>query len=128
MLAPLSWLKEYVDITLTPKKLGERLTEVGLGTQKITKVDGDVIFEFEITPNRPDLLSIVGIAREIAAIEQKSIRYPKIKTNLKPSSHLSSGSTKNITIKTDAMINPRFTGIIIDNVKVEDSPEWLKIG
>ena len=126
MLAPLSWLKEYVDITLTPKELGERLTEVGLGTQNITKVDGNVIFEFEITPNRPDLLSIIGIAREIAAIEQKSIRYPKMKTNLKPCSHLSSGSTKNITIKTDAIINPRFTGIIIDNVKVEDSPEWLK--
>jgi len=126
MLAPLSWLKEYVDITLSPKELADRLTEVGLATEKITKVDSDIIFEFEITPNRPDLLSIIGIAREIAAIQQKSIRYPKMKTNLKPSSHLSSGNTKNITIKTDAKINPRFTGIVIDNVKVGESPKWLK--
>jgi len=71
MIAPLSWLKEYVDITLTPKELGEKLTEVGLGVEKITKTSDDTIFELEITPNRPDLLSIIGIAREIAAIENK---------------------------------------------------------
>ncbi len=68
MIAPLSWLKEYVDITLTPEKLGEKLTEVGLGTEKIEKTKDDTIFDLEITPNRPDLLSIIGIARELAAI------------------------------------------------------------
>ena len=78
MLAPLSWLKEYVDINLNPKELGEKLTEIGLGTEKIVKTENDTIFELEITPNRPDLLSIVGIAREIAAIEHK-----KIKLNIK---------------------------------------------
>lgn len=126
MIAPLSWLKEYVDITLPPKELAEKLTEVGLGVEKITKTSDDAIFELEITPNRPDCLSIIGIAREIAVIERKSIRYPKFKTNLKPSSHLEGGSTKNITIKTDSKINPRFTGIIITDVKVEESPKWLK--
>src|SRR3972149_1644296 len=126
MLAPLSWLKDYVDITLTPKELGERLTEVGLGTEKITKVDNDVIFEFEITPNRPDLLSILGIAREIAAIEGKPVRYPTFKTKLKPSSHLTSGNFFPLEIKTDPKINPRFTGIIIDNITVKESPKWLQ--
>ncbi|MFH1833214.1 MAG: phenylalanine--tRNA ligase subunit beta [Candidatus Levyibacteriota bacterium] len=120
MLAPLSWLKEYVDITLSPKELGERLTEVGLGTEKIIKTDGDVIFEFEITPNRPDLLSIIGIAREIAAVENKSIKYPRLKTNLKPKKILP------LIIKTDSKINPRFTGIIIDGIKVKESPTLLK--
>ena len=126
MKAPLSWLKEYVDITLTPKELAEKLTEVGLSVEKITKTSDDVIFELEITPNRPDLLSIIGVSREIAAIERKPIKYPKLKTNLKPSSHLSSGSTKNITIRTNAKINPRFTGIIITGIKVGESPKWLK--
>ena len=73
MLAPLSWLKKYVDITLSPKELGDRLTEVGVSTEKILDEKNDKIFEFEITPNRPDLLSIIGIAREIAAIEKKKI-------------------------------------------------------
>ena len=126
MLVSLSWLKEYINIELTPKDLAEKLTEVGLSVEKITKTSDDNILELEITPNRPDCLSIIGIAREIAAIERKRIKYPKLRTNLKPSSHLTSGSTKNITIKTNAKINPRFTGIIIDNIKVKESPKWLK--
>ena len=126
MLAPISWLKEYVDITLTPKELGEKLTEVGLGVEKIIKIGDDNIFELEITPNRPDYLSIIGIAREIAAIENKKIKYPTFKTTLKPSSHLPGGKLLPLTIKTDSKINPRFTGIIIDNIRVGESPNWLK--
>ena len=121
MIAPLSWLKEYVDITLTPKELGEKLTEVGLGVEKITKTSDDTIFELEITPNRPDLLSIIGIAREIAAIENKKIKYPKPKTNLEPTAKILP-----MTIKTDSSINPRFTGIIIKGVAIKESPAWLK--
>lgn len=122
MVAPLSWLKEYVDITLKPEELGERLTEVGLGTEKITNVGDDIIFEFEITPNRPDLLSILGIAREIAAIEGKKIKYPESKIDIekiKPKKHLP------LEIQTNNRINPRFTGIIIDGIKVEESPQWI---
>ncbi|MDO8620809.1 MAG: phenylalanine--tRNA ligase subunit beta [Candidatus Levybacteria bacterium] len=120
MIAPLSWLKEYVDITLSPKELGERLTEVGLGTERISKADDDTIFEFEITPNRPDLLSIIGIAREIAAIEKKTIKLPKLPNISKPQKSLS------LTINADYKINPRFTGIIIDRITVKESPVWLK--
>lgn len=121
MLAPLSWMKEYVDITLTPKKLGEKLTEAGLGVEKIIKTTDDTIFELEITPNRPDCLSIIGVAREIAAITGAKIKYPKFKTTLKPTTNILP-----LVIQTDPKINPRFTGIIIDNVKVGESPKWLK--
>jgi len=120
MFAPLSWLKEYVDITLTPKELGEKLTEVGLGCEKIIKTADDTIFELEITPNRPDCLSIIGIAREIAAIENKNIKFPRLGNLIKPK------KTLPIIIKTDSKINPRFTGIIITGIKVGESPKWLK--
>ncbi len=120
MLAPLSWLKEYVDIALTPKELGEKLTRVGLGCEKITKTSDDVIFELEITPNRPDCLSIIGVAREIAAIENKKIKLPKLPNIPKAQKPLS------LIIKTASNINPRFTGIIIANIKVGESPKWLK--
>jgi phenylalanyl-tRNA synthetase beta chain len=128
MLVPLSWLKEYVDVTLTPKQLAEKLTEVGLGCEKITKTSDDTIFELEITPNRPDCLSIIGVAREVAAIENlprdkagKKIKYPILKTNLKLK-----GKALPLTIKTDPKINPRFTSIIISGVKIGESPRWLK--
>ncbi len=123
MIAPLSWLKEYVNITLSPKTLGERLTEVGLGTERISKVDEDTIFEFEITPNRPDLLSIIGIAREIAAIERKNIKSASWRTQIK---FLKPQESLPLTINADPKINPRFTGIILDGITVKESPAWLK--
>jgi len=124
MIAPLSWLKEYVDITLTPKELGERLTEVGVNTEKITKINQDTIFEFEITPNRPDLLSIIGIAREIAAIENKKIKFPPLRQGF--AGQAKPKKTLPLTIKTDPKINPRFTAIIIDGITVGESPDWMK--
>lgn len=123
MLAPLSWLKDYVSIKSYPEKLGLRLTEVGLGTEKITKDGTDFIFEFEITPNRPDLLSIVGVAREIAALEKSHVTLPKSSfdaTKVQPKKILP------LEVKTDPKINPRFTGVIIDGVSVKESPSWLK--
>ena len=122
MVAPLSWLKEYVDVSLSPEKLGDKLTEVGLGTENITKVDSDIVFELEITPNRPDLLSIIGVAREIAAIEGRRIKYPELKTDLKPKK---SPETLPLKIHPNYKIVPRLTGIIINNVNVKESPEWL---
>ncbi len=122
MLAPLSWLKEYVDITFSPEELGERLTEIGLGTEKIEKTKDDVIFDLEITPNRPDLLSMMGIAREIAAIEKKSVKEQKGKIDLKK---IKPSKILPIKIQTDYEINPRFTAIIISGIEVKDSPKWL---
>ncbi len=119
MKAPLSWLKDYVDVTLSPKELGERLTEVGLGTEKITKVEDDVIFELEITPNRPDCLSIVGIAREIAAIEEKKVKLTT-KSIPKPTKKLP------LTIHNDFTLLEHYTSVILAGVTIKDSPEWLK--
>lgn len=122
MIAPLSWLKEYVNIKLDPKTLGEKLTEVGLGCEKVIEKDGDILFELEITPNRPDWLSIIGVAREIAAIEGKEVTYPV--ANISLANH--PAKTLPLTIQTDFALCPRLTGIIIDGVTVKDSPLWLK--
>lgn len=123
MVAPLSWLKEYIDISLKSKELGNKLTEIGLGCEKIIEASGDTIFELEITPNRPDLLSIIGLTREIAAIEQKKIRYPKLETDLKPKKSVGILPLK---IHPNYKIIPRLTGIIINNVNIKESPKWLK--
>ncbi len=120
MLAPLSFIKYYVKITLTESQLAEKLTEVGLGVESIEKKDGDSVLDLEVTPNRPDWLSIVGVAREIASLQGLKMIYPKVTEIGKPKKVLP------LKIKTDFLINPRFTGVIISNVKVGDSPKWLK--
>jgi len=68
MLVPLSWLKEYVNIKLPLKDLMWKMTEIGLTTETYTKLGDDVILDIEVTPNRADWLSIVGIARELSAL------------------------------------------------------------
>ena len=57
-----------MDVTIPARVLAEKLTMAGLEVTSLEEKDGEYIFETEITSNRPDWLSIVGIAREVAAI------------------------------------------------------------
>ena len=82
----------------------------------------DVIFELEITPNRPDCLSHIGIAREIAAYYDRKVKYPNIEIN-------ETIESINTLIKVnidDKERCKRYVGKIVKNVKVQESPEWLK--
>ena len=60
MKVPVSWLKEYVDPPATPQELAKLLVMAGVG---IESIEGDVL-DLEITANRADLLSMLGVARE----------------------------------------------------------------
>lgn len=123
MLVPLSWLKEYVPIKLPLNKFCERLSEVGVGVETIHKKGNDAILELEITPNRPDLLSIVGVAREVAAMQSVN-QIIKIKLPI-----ISIPNPKKklpLIIKNNFALSERFTAIIINDVTIKQSPMWLQ--
>ena len=82
----------------------------------------DVVYDLEVTPNRPDLNSLIGIAREIAALTGNPLRIPEIKNQ--PSA-VSTGSLVAVRID-DAELCPRYTARVIKGVKVGPSPDWLK--
>lgn len=82
----------------------------------------DVIFELEITPNRPDCLSHIGIAREVAAYYKRKIRYPKVLLNT-VNEETSSVISVDILAKEKSR---RYTAKVIRNIKVKESPKWLK--
>ncbi len=75
MLLPLSWLKEYVDVKLSCDKLIELLTSAGMEVEAVLDQGGDNVLEIEVTPNRPDWLSIVGLAREVAVISGVKLKF-----------------------------------------------------
>ena len=82
----------------------------------------DTIFDFEIHSNRPDLMSIIGIAREVAAITNKKLKIPKIDIQEEPH-----GIDKDILLEIQAKdLCPRYCGRIIKDVKIMESPLWLK--
>lgn len=120
MKAPISWLKEYVDIKLPLSELMWKMTEVGLTTENATELNGEVVLDAEITPNRPDWMSIIGIAREIAAIQNSSLKMPK----LIPLSANNKGLK--FAIKNDFTLCPRFSGVTIKGVTQNPSPKWMQ--
>ncbi len=79
MKISLNWIKEYVEIPKKSEILAHKLTLSGQEVEKIEDVEGDTVFELEVTPNRPDCLNFIGLAREISAILNKTLRQPKIK-------------------------------------------------
>jgi phenylalanyl-tRNA synthetase beta chain len=120
------WLKDYVEISTDPRKLARLLTMSGANVESWEKVGGDYIFEFEITANRADLLSILGIAREIAALFGKKLKVPKeLKGDKGP--RLQGKRKPSFAVKVeDSELCPRYTARVIRDVEVKPSPEWLK--
>ncbi|MFC1576393.1 phenylalanine--tRNA ligase subunit beta [Candidatus Omnitrophota bacterium] len=119
-----SWLRDYVDVKLDPEKLAHLLTMAGVTVESCQKIGGDYLFEFEITANRPDCLSVIGIAREVAAILDKKLKIPaeiKHTPALKQKQRLPFDITLN-----DPELCPRYTARIIKDVEVKPSPEWLR--
>ncbi len=84
--------------------------------------DLDYVFETEVTPNRPDWLSQVGIARELAAIIDTSYSAPEVKLeeNDEDVNDLATVEVK------DNELCPRYTARVIKNVKIGPSPEWMQ--
>jgi len=79
-----NWLKEFVDINTSEEELCDQLTMLGLEVDSYknyhSKLTGkDAIIKLDLTPNRGDCFSILGIAREIAALNNLSLKLPKIK-------------------------------------------------
>ncbi|MEI8012386.1 MAG: phenylalanine--tRNA ligase subunit beta, partial [Candidatus Omnitrophota bacterium] len=78
MKLSLNWLKHYIEHGLTAEELSFRMTMAGLEVEHQETVNGDTVFEIEITPNRPDCLNMLGLAREVSAITDKELCLPAV--------------------------------------------------
>lgn len=76
MRFPLGWLREYVSIDWEPRQVEHALAMAGFVVDAAESMDGDIVFTVDVPSNRPDALSILGLAREIAAITQKELKVP----------------------------------------------------
>jgi phenylalanyl-tRNA synthetase beta chain len=120
MLIPLSWLKEYVEIKLPLKDLMWKMTEAGLTCEATKKIGDEITLDVEVTANRPDWMSIVGVAREVAAIQGVKIKEPNIKKLPTQTANFP------IDLITNFDLFDRWTGIVIKGVEIKPSPKWLQ--
>jgi phenylalanyl-tRNA synthetase beta chain len=122
MKISIEWLNEYVQISESPEKLKQDLTMIGLLVESIGEVRGSSVLDIEITSNRPDCLSHIGIAREVAALYHRPLKKPPVSETLSISQER---IPFQIEIK-DAGLCPRYAGLVLDGIRVESSPEWLQ--
>ena len=97
--------------------------DLKLGEPLISALDlEDTVLDISVTPNRSDCLSVIGIAREVAAITGKKVRMPLVK--IKESGD-NIRSLTSVSIQ-DADLCPRYTARMIQNVKIGPSPVWMQ--
>lgn len=114
-----NWLKELIDINLAAEETAAALTRVGLAVEGVHSHGDDFVLDIDLTSNRPDCLSHLGVARELHVITNGELRITNYEDQ-RP-------KTENqilVSIQDDDLC-PRFTGRIIRNVKIAPSPEWL---
>lgn len=116
-----NWLRELVDVDLSPRELAEKLTMIGLAVDTVEPAGDDYLFEFDLTSNRPDALSHLGIAREISVITGRPIRYPEtaVSEDDQPASEMTSVEIH------EPELCPRYVARLIMDVQVGPSPPWL---
>ena len=122
MLISYNWLRELTGTALTPLELRERLTMVGLAIDAVEEIEGDSVIDVEVPSNRPDCLSHIGIAREVAVIEKSKVQSPKSKV---PKTEGKASDYTAVEIK-DPDFCPRYAGRIVRGVKIAPSPAWLQ--
>ena len=86
------------------------------------RTGGDVVLDLEVTPNRPDLNSVIGVAREIAALTGNPLRIPEVR-NLKSEGRVQDLLAVRIE---DPDLCPRYVARVVRGVKIGPSPDWLR--
>src|SRR5436305_1875258 len=128
----LSWLRDFVDVDASAEDIaatiGLRGFEVASIEQDINhNGDGDAVIDFEVTANRPDCLSVVGLAREVATAYNKTLRLPSTAphtaTALADIGAVDSTRLR-VTID-DAELCPRYAALLADVSPLAASPGWM---
>ncbi len=120
----LSWIKEFIELSVPPERLAERLTLGGLEVNRLEKIEGDWLFEAEVTPNRSDLLSHLGLARETAAVLGRPFHFPRWLSREFRMPRAEKEAAFPVSIEEPEGCK-RYVGIVIEGVQVCPSPPVL---
>ena len=117
MIISIEWLRSLVDFDLNSQDLADLLTAGGTEAEP----GGESIIKLDLTPNRPDCMSHLGVAREVSVLSGSKLKRPEI--------NLSESDTKvddsfSIEIANDNEC-PRYAARIVRNLKVGPSPDWM---
>ena len=119
MKVPLSWIREFVDVTASAEEIGTLMGVRGLALEGLEQHGEDVVMDFDVTANRPDCMSVIGIAREIATAYKLPLAAGGTKVPpLQPNGKVP------ITIE-EPELCCRYVGAVAD-VTIGPSPKWMQ--
>jgi phenylalanyl-tRNA synthetase beta chain len=114
-----SWLRDFVDVNVSPEELGQMLTLRGFELSAIERpAADDAVLDFEVMANRPDALSVIGFAREVGTAYSLPVKplVPKPLTSKPPA---------DVAVTLEAPdLCPRYAAAVAD-VTIAPSPGWL---
>ncbi len=121
-----NWLLEYLDTKATPEEIRKYLSLCGPSVESITKCGDDYIYGIEITSNRIDTASVIGIAREAHAILSRF----GIKATLKPfepkTAALKPRNLLPVSIRDPDNLCRRLLAVVMDNIHIGPSKQYIK--
>ena len=117
----LDWLSDYLPQVPPAADAAEALTMGGFPVEHVETVGTDAVLDVEVTSNRPDLLSHLGVARELAALMNLEAKLPDEECQLPKL------DVQGIAIQIAALgLCPHYTARVIRSVKIAPSPDWLR--
>lgn len=126
-----NWLLEYLDTDADPYELQKYLSLSGPSIERVEKIDDDYVLDIEITSNRVDMASVLGIAQEAQAILPMFGKKARLKDNPLEKFKFSDIEPEQARMTLEVKItNPklcsRFTAIVLSNTQIKESPEIIK--
>ena len=123
----LSWLREFVDVPESAEEVAQKLALCGFEVASVEDAGGgDAVIDFEVTANRPDCLSVLGLAREVATAYDRPLTLPSTERGatiaLAPVP-IGPADRLKVTIE-DAGLCPRYAAASGD-VKIGPAPQWM---
>ena len=121
MKVPLSWLAEFVEVRVEPRRLAEDLTLAGLAVDAVEPFGKDTVLDLDITTNRVDCMNVYGVAREVSVLYKAALRPLEV-------AFTEAGEPAAQVLRVEVVapdLCPRFCARVLD-VRIGPSPQWIR--
>jgi phenylalanyl-tRNA synthetase beta chain len=122
-----SWVRDFVDVEAPPEDIAGKLGLRGFEVASVEPLgDADAVIDFEVTANRPDCLSVLGLAREIATVYDLPLRVPSAEPGAAiPLAPVPCGESDRVKVTLeDADLCPRYACAVAE-IAPTVSPDWM---
>lgn len=128
VIFPFSWIKDHLKASVDIQTVAKLVTSIGPTVEEIKKENDDYLLNIEVTINRPDCLSILGIAREMYVALKQNGYQAKLENDYLSNWVKIPISSKKIPLdfEVDSKLTPRFTAILLKNVQVKPAPKIIQ--